>query len=85
MLQTITRNIAQIILRNIIGVFGFPLILLYTLAYRLMGVHTTYHWGDIDVRPTTTVTQNQFLFSRMFPMMVAILAAAIVVWFVGEG
>lgn len=84
MLQTITRNFVQTIMRSAIGMFGLPLILLYTIAYRLVGVPTTYHWGDIDVKPTTPVTQGQFLFSRLFPMMIAILAL-IGVWLVGKG
>lgn len=84
MLQTITRNFVQTILRNAVGLFGLPLILLYTIAYRLVGVHTTYHWGDIDVKPTTPVTQGQFLFSRLFPMMIAIFAS-IIAWFIGIG
>jgi hypothetical protein len=83
MLQTITRNFINTIVRNVIGIFGLPLILLYTIAYRLVGVHTTYQWGDIDVRPTTSATQGQFLFSRLFPALVAICLSAIVVWVLG--
>jgi hypothetical protein len=85
MLQTITRNVINTFLRNVVGILGLPLILLYTIAYRLVGVSTTYQWGDIDVRPTTSVTQGQFLFSRIFPAVVAICISAIVVWFWGMG
>jgi hypothetical protein len=53
MLQIISRGFIQPIVRNVIAIIGLPLILLYTIAYRLMGIQTTYYWGDIDVRPTT--------------------------------
>ena len=70
---------------KIVSILGLPLIFLYRVSYGLMGIHTTYHWGDIDVRPTTPVTQGQFLFSRLFPMLVAVAASLIIAWFVGKG
>lgn len=83
MLQVITRNFIQPIVRNSVGIFSLPLILLYTIAYRLVGVQTTYHWGEIDVRPKMPVTQGQFLFSRLFPVIIAVSASAVIVWLLG--
>lgn len=84
MLQTITRNFIQPIVRNFIGIFSLPLILLYMIAYYLVGVRVTYHWGDIDVRPMTPISQGQFLFSRLLPIVVAILSSALIVWLLGS-
>jgi len=84
MLQTITRNFIQPMVRNFVGIFSLPLILLYMIAYHLVGVRVTYHWGDIDVKPLTPISQGQFLFSRLFPMGVAILASVLIVWLLGS-
>lgn len=58
------------ILRHLIGVIALPIIPLYILGYRLVGIRASYRWGALDVRPTTKPTVNQFLFSRGFPMVV---------------
>jgi hypothetical protein len=84
MLQMITRNFIQPMVRNFVGIVSIPLILLYMIAYHLVGVRVTYHWGDIDVKPITPISQGQFLFSRLFPMIVAILSSALIVWLLGS-
>jgi hypothetical protein len=72
MLKTISKHL--------IGVLAWPVIVGYWFSYRLLGVETTYRWGEIDVRPIQRVTRNQFLFSRFFPMVIAGLILLILYW-----
>lgn len=72
------------LIRFVISIVLLPVILAYKVAYRLVGIPTTYTWGDIDVKPTTPVTEGQFLFSRIFPMVVLIIIF-LVIWWLGGG
>lgn len=66
--------------RCMMGLLIFPAIVGYILSYRLIGVDVTYRWGEVDVRPTQRASQNQFLFSRMFPMVIGLLLVLAVHW-----
>ena len=72
------------LIRFAIFIILTPVIFVYKLAYRLVGVPTTYTWGDIAVKPMTTVSEGQFLFSRIFPMAVSIIIF-LLVWWLGGG
>jgi hypothetical protein len=68
-------------LNRLICIPALPVIGLYLLAYRLLGVHATYQLGEFDVRPLQPVTRNQFLFSRVFTgfVLLAMLVLLVIV------
>ncbi len=64
--------------RQVASLFFLPAIGLYMLAYRLLGLRHTYRLGNFDVTPLEQVSEGQFLFTRLFPVIVALLVIAIV-------
>lgn len=66
-------------LNRLISIPVLPVIGLYLLAYRLLGISATYHLGEFDVRPLQPVTRNQFRFSRIFPAIVAFVGLGLLV------
>ena len=67
------------IIRAVAGVFALPVIPLYMLSYRLMGKRCSYRWGETDVRPLDHLTENQYLFTRLFPALVPLSIIGLVV------
>jgi hypothetical protein len=65
-------------LHYVAAAFALPIIPLYILAFRLLGKECTYHWPATDVRPTESISENQYLFIRAFPMLVFLAAFVIV-------
>ena len=45
----------------------YPVGMLQTLSYRLIGVKAVYQWGYARPRPLTPVSQVQVFFARIFP------------------
>ncbi len=64
--------------RQVASLFFLPAIGLYMLAYRLLGLRHTYRLGNFDVTPLEQVSEGQFLFTRLFPVIVALLVITIV-------
>lgn len=61
------------------GIYALPIIPLYMLAYRLMGKRCTYRWGEADVRPVDHLTENQYLFTRLFPALVPLTVIGLII------
>jgi hypothetical protein len=55
---------------QIISIFTLPVVGLYILAYRLLGIRYRYTLGNFEVTPRQPLTQGQHLFIRAFPTMV---------------
>ena len=67
------------IIRTAAGVFALPVIPLYMLSYRLMGKRCIYRWGETDVRPLDHLTENQYLFTRLFPALIPLTVIGLVI------
>jgi hypothetical protein len=63
---------------QVISILFLPVIVLYLLAYYLLGKRCTYRWGNFDVTPLEPVTKNEYLFMRLFPAVIALLGFGLV-------
>lgn len=70
-------------MRHATGVMMLLVAPLYILSYRLVGIKAYYEWGAADVSTTTRPTKSQFDFSRMFPMLLALIVMAIMHFVLG--
>jgi len=73
-----SRNGWSRLIRHLIGMISLPIIGLYIVAYRLMGKRCIYYWGEMDVRPVEPLTENQYLFTRLFPALIPLSVIALV-------
>lgn len=73
-----SRNAWRRLIRHLIGLISLPIIGLYIVAYRLMGKPCIYYRGEIDVRPVEPLTENQYLFTRLFPALIPLSVIALV-------
>jgi len=64
---------------QLVSILFLPVIVLYLLAYYLLGKRCTYRWGNFDVTPLEPVTRNEYLFMRLFPAAVALLGLGLVI------
>jgi len=67
------------VVRYAVSIYALPIIPFYMLAYRLMGKRCTYRWGEADVRPVDHLTENQYLFTRLFPALIPLTVIGLVI------
>jgi hypothetical protein len=69
---------------QIASIFALPILGLYIIAYRLLGIPYTYRFGNFDLIPRKKLTKNQHLFIRTFPMIVLLPIFVIFMLLLGQ-
>lgn len=84
-MRTESRQSAKTkMLHYAVAAFVLPVIPLYILAYKLLGKGCHYHWPAADVKPTEPLSENQYLFIRLFPALVVIIAFVVLSLALGQ-